>query len=80
MIVKSRINFTGEFKMSILQEIEATTAFVVCKEHELTDTLVIRRERLKKGIASITKQIGLHKDNLKKAEHEDELELVEYYR
>lgn len=39
-----------------------------------------RKKRLKKGIESIEKQIHLHEEKLRRAEEEDNLELVEYYR
>ena len=39
-----------------------------------------RKKRLKKGIESLEKQIEIHKEKLKKAEQEDNLELASYYK
>lgn len=41
--------------------------------------MVNREKRLKKGIESIKKQIELHEEKKKKAEQEDNIELVDYY-
>ncbi len=41
--------------------------------------MVKRRKRLKRGIASLEKQINLHKDKKDKAEEAGKEELVEYY-
>lgn len=41
--------------------------------------MVNRKKRLKKGIESIKKQIELHEEKKKKAEQEDNIELVDYY-
>ena len=42
--------------------------------------MVNRKKRLRKGIESLEKQIRLHDEKLKKAEEEDNLELVGYYK
>ena len=39
-----------------------------------------RKKRLQKGIKSLEKQIRLHEEKLNKAEEEDNIELVSYYR
>ncbi len=39
-----------------------------------------RKNRLKKGIESLEKQIKLHEEKLKKAEKEGRLELTGYYK
>ena len=39
-----------------------------------------RKKRLQKGIESLEKQIRLHEEKLNKAEEEDNIELVSYYR
>lgn len=39
-----------------------------------------RNKRLKKGIESLQKQIQLHEEKLKKAQHEGKLELIGYYQ
>lgn len=41
--------------------------------------MVNRKKRLKNGIESIEKQIGLHKEKKKRAEEEGKIELVNYY-
>lgn len=41
--------------------------------------MVNRKKRLKKGIESIKKQIELHEEKKRKAEQEDNIELVDYY-
>lgn len=42
--------------------------------------MVNRKKRLKRGIESLEEQIRLHEEKLKKAEEEDDMELVGYYR
>lgn len=42
--------------------------------------MVNRKKRLQKGIESIERQIELHEEKLKRAEEEDNIELVEYYK
>lgn len=39
-----------------------------------------RKKKLQKGIKSVEKQIRVHEEKLKRAELEDNIELVEYYR
>jgi len=39
-----------------------------------------RKKRLKKGIESIEKQIKLHEEKLRKAEEENNFELIGYYK
>lgn len=42
--------------------------------------MVNRKKRLKKGIESLGKQIGIHIEKQKKAEEEGKIELTEYYK
>ena len=42
--------------------------------------MVNRKKRLQKGIDSLEKQIKLHKEKLRKAEQQDNIELADYYR
>ncbi|MBI2558552.1 hypothetical protein HYW20_04470 [Candidatus Woesearchaeota archaeon] len=42
--------------------------------------MVNRKKRLKRGIESLEKQIGLHEEKLKKAFEEDNIELAGYYK
>ena len=39
-----------------------------------------RKKRLKKGILSLEKQLIIHEEKLKRAEAEDKIELVSYYK
>ena len=42
--------------------------------------MVNRKKRLQKGIDSIEKQIELHEEKLRKAQEDDNIELLQYYR
>jgi transposase len=70
--MKSRRNFTREFKLSILQELEGRPASVVCKEHELTYTLVNRwkREYQQNPQQAFNGNGNLWKENAKVAQYE----------
>lgn len=39
-----------------------------------------RKKRLRKGIESLEEQIKLHEEKLRRAEEEDSIELVGYYK
>ncbi len=39
-----------------------------------------RKKRLKKGIESVQKSIKKHEQKIKKAESEDQVELINYYK